>query len=736
MNALQNPFIQFADLDGSPLDGGSVYIGEANLNPITNPVAVFWDEAGTQPVAQPIRTFNGYMVHYGTPAVVYAPSSVSMLVRNSRGEQVFYAPVVRTGSTGGSGGTNMGASAFDYMTDAQIASVQARDLAEDVTAALQAALDDCVSPDQFGVKTLWLPPGRYKISATLFINEQFVVLRGAGKYATEIYMSGAHSGISTASMVYLRPYISDLAIFGGAGSNFGLYFGNITSQVYLGALERILIYSGNSCIYAKGNGTNSNYFSMHMEDVACYSHNGHSFHIRVGPGCSFKTLYALRCGPGKAGYRMAGLVHLDGCNGLNEGDFWGVFGNDPTAADGFQTDFDGNDFVDLTLSQCNIEEWSSLSSAGSGIVFHNGIRSFVMNGGKFDRSRPGLTAVIPQCHSIVRARKGPNNPGNPIELRPSAIFLGATTFSAAPLFSDTGGIFVDSIGSFQTVGITTFRQSGLDYPLPYKRMNNDRYQNYSFFESSAEARHFTANVIRFRESTTATTGSNLNVDVTGFTRVKMTAGSATSVNRFSFLVTPGLLAEDYLRNGELIVEATTANVTLNHNQAGTGKLILAGGLTRTLLPGEIVRFMWRDSDTAWVETGGASIANAITNADLSGYVAETPTTITSVFFAPGSHYAQRIGGFVHGFGTFDFRAAGSAGSDAVWSLQIPFAAGWDASWSDVCAGLWSAQDGSVQGHIAKQAAVANKMIFVCTTTAPVIAAVKACRFQYTYRIFT
>ena len=635
------------------------------------------------------------------------------------------------------GSALIGKSPFDFMTDAQIASVQARDLVEDVTVPLQQWLDFCVSDTQYGAIPALLPPGRFKISASLSINKQFLILAGAGKWASEIYLSGSHSGFTSATMAYLRPYIANLGIFGGSSSNYGIYFGNVTNQVYLGALQHLIVYSGNTSIYARGNGTNSNYFSMHMEDVQCHSHTGHSFHIRSGPGNTFKALYALRCGPGKAGFRMGGLVHLDGCNGLNEGDFWGVFGNDPTDTPGFGDDFDGNDYIDLTLSNCNVEEWSSLTNTGSGIVFHNGHRSFVMNGGKFDRSRPGLVAALPQCHSIVRARRAPNNPGNPIDLRPSSIFLGGTSFTGAALFSDTGGIFSDDIGSFQTIGITTFRQAGLDYPLPYKRMSNDRFQNYSYFQSSAEARHLTLNSVHLKELTVATTGSNLNVDVTSYPRVKLTAASATSVSRLSFLVTPGNIAQDYLRNGELILEATTANVTLNHNQSGTGKLILTAAMTRTLLPGEIVRFVWRESDTAWVESGGgASISNAITGDALGFYVAETPSSITSVVLPGGAHYAQRIGGFVHGFGSFEFRAAGSAGADAVWSVQIPFAAGWSAGWSDTLVGLWSAQDGSITGHMAKQTGVANKMVFACTTTAAVIAATKTCRFQYTYRIFT
>ncbi|CAB4138985.1 Pectate lyase superfamily protein [uncultured Caudovirales phage] len=626
-------------------------------------------------------------------------------------------------------------SAFDFMTTAQIASVRARDLALDVTAALQTAIDTCSSTTQYSAKCLYLPAGRYKISSSLLMNKEFVHITGAGKWATEIYLSGTHSGFNTSSIPYLRPFISDLGIWGGNTSNYGIFFGNVTNQVYLGELKNIIIYSGNDGVYARGNGTNSNFFSMSMDGVEAYSHNGHSFIIRSGPGNTFKRLYALRAGPGKAGFRMAGLVHLDGCNGLNEGDFWGVFGNDPTDTPGFGDDFSGNDYIDLTLSNCNIEEWSSLTNAGTGILFHNGIRSFVMNGGKFDRSRAELLAVIPNCHSIVRARLGPNNPGNPIELRPSAVFMGTGGYTATPLFADTGATFTDPIGSFNSVGITTFRQNGLDYPLPYKQLTNDRFQNYSFFESSLEARHLTANVIRFRENTVNTTGSNLNVDVTGVTRVKLTAGSATSVNRFSFLVTPGNIAQDYLRNGELIVEATSANVTLNHNQSGTGKMMLSANLTRTLLPGEIVRFMWRESDSAWVETGGNTLANSITNADLGGFLAETPATIASVFFAPAAHYAQRIGGFVTGFGAFDFRAQGTAGADAVWSVTIPFDAGWAAPWSDLAVGLWSAQDGSVHGQITKKIGATNKLLFVCATTSAVIAATKTCRFQYTYRTF-
>ena len=71
MYAITSPVPQFFDLSGDPLDAGKIYIGTAGSNPITSPVPVYWDEAGTQPAAQPIRTVSGYPARNGKPARVY-----------------------------------------------------------------------------------------------------------------------------------------------------------------------------------------------------------------------------------------------------------------------------------------------------------------------------------------------------------------------------------------------------------------------------------------------------------------------------------------------------------------------------------------------------------------------------------------------------------------------------------------------------------------------------------------
>lgn len=91
MLATEAPFQQFFDTDGSPLADGRLYFGAAGQNPETNPIAVFWDLAATQPAPQPIPTLNGFAVRNGSPAQVFVGSDYSMTVRNRRGELVYYS---------------------------------------------------------------------------------------------------------------------------------------------------------------------------------------------------------------------------------------------------------------------------------------------------------------------------------------------------------------------------------------------------------------------------------------------------------------------------------------------------------------------------------------------------------------------------------------------------------------------------------------------------------------------
>lgn len=90
MLPISAPLTQYNDNAGQPLNLGYLYFGQVNDNPETAPITVYWDIAGTQPAAQPIRTIGGYASRNGTPANVYSSANYSLLVKKSNGVQVFY----------------------------------------------------------------------------------------------------------------------------------------------------------------------------------------------------------------------------------------------------------------------------------------------------------------------------------------------------------------------------------------------------------------------------------------------------------------------------------------------------------------------------------------------------------------------------------------------------------------------------------------------------------------------
>ena len=87
--SVEPPYPAFADADGQPLEDGYIWIGTVNLNPITNPIAVYWDAALTISAVQPIRTSGGYPVYQGTPARIYTANDYSIQVQNKNATVVY-----------------------------------------------------------------------------------------------------------------------------------------------------------------------------------------------------------------------------------------------------------------------------------------------------------------------------------------------------------------------------------------------------------------------------------------------------------------------------------------------------------------------------------------------------------------------------------------------------------------------------------------------------------------------
>ncbi len=90
--SVQSTYPIFTETDGQPLENGYIWIGTANLDPQTNPIAVYWDAALTIPAAQPIRTLGGYLSRNGSPANIYVAQEYSIRVMNKNGSTIYSAP--------------------------------------------------------------------------------------------------------------------------------------------------------------------------------------------------------------------------------------------------------------------------------------------------------------------------------------------------------------------------------------------------------------------------------------------------------------------------------------------------------------------------------------------------------------------------------------------------------------------------------------------------------------------
>ena len=95
---VESPYPLFTDDDGVALEDGYIYIGTANLDPVSNPINVYFNQSLTLLASQPIRTSGGYPVYNGSPARLFANSDYSIRVLDKTGSLVFSAATAASGS--------------------------------------------------------------------------------------------------------------------------------------------------------------------------------------------------------------------------------------------------------------------------------------------------------------------------------------------------------------------------------------------------------------------------------------------------------------------------------------------------------------------------------------------------------------------------------------------------------------------------------------------------------------
>ena len=285
--SVQVPFPVFTDADGQPLDNGSVYIGTANTDAVTNPISVYWDEALTIPAAQPIKTTGGYLYYQGTPTNVYVNADdFSITVQDSKGNLVYSAPeVIGAAGLRADLAASSGSSLVGYIQSGTGAAAQTVQSAlrrtitpQDFGAAGDGSTDDttafqnAVNEAQTKNLTLYLP-GAFKIGAITITGN--LHLLGAGSQTTITAKSGNYDmfTISGSDVTIENLYIDDTAKTGGW--DFTLACGTST-------LERLNFTNINSFYsfgFMRDTGTTGVHVTTRVTECQARGHRGYGIYF-------------------------------------------------------------------------------------------------------------------------------------------------------------------------------------------------------------------------------------------------------------------------------------------------------------------------------------------------------------------------------------------------------------------------------------------------------------------------
>lgn len=337
--SINPPFPVFPDTDGQPLEDGYIWIGVAGLNPLTNPIVVYWDAALTLPAGQPVRTINGFPSRAGTPARLYAGSDYSIQVQNKNGSVTYSAP----NATERYNAVVVTINAEDVIynppfTNAVQTNVEARlaqavsvkdfgavgDGVTDDTAAIQAAITYVGSQAAFvadvkGLQLDFATNGKYYIAGTLYLpsyvrinlNGSTLIGQGTNTLFESAYFSGGVPVTNFGQPNETR-FVVCSSVVNGQISNFNRAFVlfNFCEGSYL---ENLRLFGCNQAVYAKRcfYSTVSNVHSrspldglvlpcFHFDDAVNAIRIQHTFAVGYLKGWEFSgskdNVYAIDCG--------------------------------------------------------------------------------------------------------------------------------------------------------------------------------------------------------------------------------------------------------------------------------------------------------------------------------------------------------------------------------------------------------------------------------------------------------
>jgi hypothetical protein len=342
------PFPLISDIDGQPLEDGYIWIGVANLPPIGNPIAVYWDAALTIPAALPVRTRGGYPVNAGTPARLYVGSDYSILVQNKNGSTLYSAPEATEAYGGGI--INASVVVYDPAGLGAVATTVQAKLRETVSVLDFGAVGDGVTDDTAAIqaalsasKSVLIPPSDnfYKITAPLNLpNGCNLFMDGANITSTVAgilrFPSGGVTAVHAARSVLQTNTASAgaaIALVSGATTITEAYIYGFpliiqANEIVDGASRgidmrgfyrsylEVKVYNFYYGVFADGDngGTFATYYNVLMKpDIRC---GNQGYGIYLTNLCNATTIVSPFISGGDIGYGAIAFEDTDGCNVL------------------------------------------------------------------------------------------------------------------------------------------------------------------------------------------------------------------------------------------------------------------------------------------------------------------------------------------------------------------------------------------------------------------------------------
>lgn len=419
------------------------------------------------------------------------------------------------------------------------------------TSAIQAAVTAAAG------KRVHFPAGNYKITAAITFGVAGSTFTGDGMESTTITLTGAINGfVSTSAQV--RCSFRDMSIVGNATTLDAIYLPSAGGNSYQLSFTDMFFYTGGRGVYAPLD------FNSTFTNCQFNSYNNHGVEVSAALSSTFINCYVHNIPTGFYGFRTYRGGNFIGCNGLDTGYNWGLFGQSIAAGDAADNQYHCN-FIG-----CNFEGYRNRA-----VVFrYDGSASF--------QSCTFLPYTTYDCSVWIEF-----SVLGRITFDGCAWLATGTRTKLAEVFAQ-GSANVLFLNTAPTAPTAQIDQGGTLYTVPSMDVHYAAYLTYAARFNQLEfgtARGFVTN------PQTTWTANATNFNVTSIDRLVTANSGATQFNYASGGV-PGQM---------IVITVNDANTTIVHNYAANGRFINSSGANITATNGRSYLYVLNGTSGYWYQ---------------------------------------------------------------------------------------------------------------------------------------